>query len=339
MNVNGNGATNKVATTNNNGNGQKSLRQWVASMADQIKCALPQNITPDRMMRIAMTAISKDTKLASCTPESFMGALLTSAQLGLECNTPLGQAYLIPFWNSKKQCQETQFQLGYQGILDLCYRTGQYKTIQARIVYEGDDFEYSYGLEEKLIHVPQGKTEKPIYVYAYYQLINGAKAYEVMSWDAVMAHAKKYSQSVQKGYTSPWSTDPESMAKKTCLKRLLKYAPKTVEIAEGIAGDTAVINTQVIKEDQNVNVIKDFDYSFDKESATDAETVKPETIPQNEPVQEPPKQDKKNVVQNNVQQQTFDGMQDMELTPNEESMADAAFEGYSGKTELGTDIF
>ena len=113
MNVNGNNANAKL-----NANVAKpTLKQWVAKMSDQIKNALPANITPERMMRIALTALSKDTKLANSTPESFMGALLTSAQLGLECNTPLGQAYLIPFRN--KGVLETQFQLGYQGIKDL----------------------------------------------------------------------------------------------------------------------------------------------------------------------------------------------------------------------------
>lgn len=278
MNVNGNNANTKL-----NANVAKpTLKQWVAKMSDQIKNALPANITPERMMRIALTALSKDAKLANSTPESFMGALLTSAQLGLECNTPLGQAYLIPFRN--KGVLETQFQLGYQGLIDLCYRTGQYKKIVARIVYEGDDFDYSYGLEEKLIHRPREKTDKPIYVYGLYELKNGASAFEVMSWEAVMNHAKKYSQSVKNGYTSPWTTDPESMAKKTVLKKVLKYAPKAVEnaelIAEAVNGDSAIIKTNIIKDGNQYTVTKDFDYS--PENVIDAETKETGKIEQKE---------------------------------------------------------
>ena len=249
MKIDGSDATKQVATQQG-----KSLKDFIQKMSLQIKNALPANITPERMMRIAMTAISKDSKLANSTPESFMGALLTSAQLGLECNTPLGQAYLIPFYNGKAQRMETQFQLGYQGLLDLCYRTGQYKTIQARIVYRGDDFNYSYGLDETLNHKPQGISKDPIFVYAYYCLANGAKAFEVMSWDDVMQHANKYSQSANSNY-SPWKTDPESMAKKTVLKKVLKYAPKTVEIAESIENDTSIINTKIIS-DGSVQFIK-----------------------------------------------------------------------------------
>lgn len=259
MKTNGQDANNKLATKE-----QQSLKSWVVKMADQVKCALPANITPDRMVRIALTAISKDSKLANSTPDSFLGALLTSAQLGLECNTPLGQAYLIPFYNGKLQRLETQFQLGYQGLLDLCYRTNQYKTIQARVVYDGDFFEYSYGLDEKLVHKPSGDQKNPIYVYAYYQLTNGAKAFEVMSWDSIMEHAKKYSQSSNSSF-SPWKTDPESMAKKTVLKKVLKYAPKAVEaatvIAEAISSDSAVINTSIIKDGNDTTIVKDVDYT------------------------------------------------------------------------------
>lgn len=237
MKVDGSDMANKQAVTQ--AKQPQTLQQWVVRMSDQIKNALPSNITPERMSRIALTALSRDSKLASCTPQSFLGALLTSAQLGLECNTPLGQAYLLPYKN--KGVLEAQFQLGYQGLIDLCYRTGQYKRIVSRVVYEGDVFDYSYGTEERLEHKPMNKSDKPIAVYGLYELKNGACAFEVMTWDAVIAHSKKYSQAVKSGWTSPWKTDPEAMAKKTVLKKVLKYAPKTVEVAQAVAGDSAII--------------------------------------------------------------------------------------------------
>lgn len=282
MNVNGNNVQTKLAQVNTS---KPTLKQWVAKMSDQIKNALPANITPERMMRIALTALSKDVRLANSTPESFMGALLTSAQLGLECNTPLGQAYLIPYKN--KGVLETQFQLGYQGLIDLCYRTGQYKKIVARIVYEGDDFDYSYGLDERLIHRPSEKSNKPIYVYGLYELRNGASAFEVMSWESVMNHARKYSQSVKSGHTSPWTTDPESMAKKTALKKVLKYAPKAVEnaelLAEAVNGDSAIIKTNIIKDGNEYTFTKDFDYS--PENIEDADVKEPKKIEPTQSVQ------------------------------------------------------
>ncbi len=278
MKANGTDAGKKLANANNGA--KPTLKQWVIQMSDQLRNALPANITPERMSRIALTALSKDSKLAESTPQSFMGALLTSAQLGLECNTPLGQAYLIPFWNKKAGYIETQFQIGYQGTIDLCYRTGQYKKIIARIVYEGDEFDYSYGLEEKLMHRPHEKTDKPIYVYALYELCNGASAFEVMSWEAVQRHAKKYSQSVKSGFSSPWTTDPESMAKKTVLKKVLKYAPKTVEVAEAVNSDSAVINAKIIQDGNDFTFTKDIEFVENEESKVNA-------LPQNEQQESP----------------------------------------------------
>lgn len=258
MNVNGCGGKAKGVQN------AQSLRAFIARMSDQIKTALPANFTPERMTRIALTAISRDEKLAMSTPDSFMGALLTAAQLGLECNTPLGQAYLIPYWSSRRQCYETQFQMGYQGLLDLCYRTGQYKNITARIVYEGDIFDFSYGFDNNLIHKPQGKSDKPVFVYGLYETKNGARQFEVMSWKEVMEFKTKYSKAASGGKSSPWDTDPESMAKKTVLKRVLKTAPKSVEngnlVAEAVSGDSGIIR---LNEHSKNEIIKDIDYTPD----------------------------------------------------------------------------
>lgn len=250
-----------------------TLKQWLTSevMTKQIAMALPANVTPERMTRIALTALSKNEMLSQSTPQSFMGALLTSAQLGLECNTPLGQAYLIPYKNNKAGVIETQFQLGYQGELDLCYRTKLYKTIQARIVYEGDEFEYSYGFNETLKHIPHEKSNKPVYVYAYYELISGGRAFEVMSWEEVIKFSQQYSQSVKYQKSSPWTSDPESMAKKTVLKKVMKYAPKTVEIAEAISSDSAVLRA---------NVINDSGKSFIDVVTTPTESEQEESVEQ-----------------------------------------------------------
>lgn len=85
---------------------------WIQGYSKQIEKALPSVMTPERFMRIAMTAVTQNPQLGECTPGSFIGALLTAAQLGLEPNTPLGQAYLIPFYNGKTRTLDCQFQLG-----------------------------------------------------------------------------------------------------------------------------------------------------------------------------------------------------------------------------------
>ena len=90
-----------------------TMQQYIKQMQGEIKKALPAVMTPERFSRIVLSALSTNPKLAETTPQSFLGAMMTAAQLGVEPNTPLGQAYLIPFWNSKARALECQFQLGY----------------------------------------------------------------------------------------------------------------------------------------------------------------------------------------------------------------------------------
>lgn len=195
----------------------QTIRDYVKVMEGQFAKALPKVMTPERFTRIALSALSNTPKLMECDRNSFLGALMNAAQLGLEPNTPLGQAYLIPYG---KQCQ---FQIGYKGLLDLCYRSGDVASVQAQVVYENDKFEYALGLEPKLVHVPaienRGKSK---FVYAVLKLKNGGYVFEVMSMDDVKTHAEKYSKAFNNG---PWKTNFDEMAKKTVLKRVLKYAP------------------------------------------------------------------------------------------------------------------
>ena len=107
-------------------------------------------ITPERFTRIVTSALSSTPQLAETTPQSFLGAMMTAAQLGMEPNTPLGQAYLIPYKNKGRL--ECQFQLGYRGMVELAYRSGEVTIIQAHAVHENDEFEYSFGLEPSLNH-------------------------------------------------------------------------------------------------------------------------------------------------------------------------------------------
>lgn len=110
-------------------------------MEGEIKKALPSVLTPERFTRITLTALSSNPRLRECTPQSFLGAMMSAAQLGLEPNSQLGQAYLIPFRNNGKGCMECQFQIGYKGMIDLFYRSSEASSLTAQVVYENDTFE------------------------------------------------------------------------------------------------------------------------------------------------------------------------------------------------------
>ena len=108
-----------------------SMQAYIKQMQGEIKKALPAVMTPERFTRIVLSALSTNPKLGQTTPQSFLAAMMTAAQLGMEPNTPLGQAYLIPFYNNKTHCSECQFQLGYKGLIDLAYRSGEVSIIRS----------------------------------------------------------------------------------------------------------------------------------------------------------------------------------------------------------------
>lgn len=236
----------------------KSIKDYINSMQGEIQKALPSVMTPERFTRIALSAVSNTPKLAECTPQSFLGAMMNAAQLGLEPNTPLGHAYLIPYG---KQCQ---FQIGYKGLLDLAHRAGT--NAAAYTVYENDEFSYTLGLHPDIKHVPAVTDRgKPIAFYATWENPEmKAYGFEVMSYEEVEAHGKKYSKTYN---NSPWQTNFEEMAKKTVLKKALKYAPLKSEFIRAVAEDESV--KEDIKEDMSEvkNTFVDVEYEV-----IDAET-------------------------------------------------------------------
>ena len=245
---------NKVVATNNGE--KKTMQMYIKSMEGEIKKALPSVITPERFTRMTLSAISTNPKLAQCTPASFLGAMMSAAQLGLEPNTPLGQAYLIPYKN--RGVDEVQFQLGYKGLIDLAYRSGEVELVQAHIVYENDEFICEYGLEPKLVHKPADSDRgEAVKVYAMFKTKSGGYGFEVMSMDDVRRHAEKYSQAYKSGF-SPWKTNFEEMAKKTVLKKVLKYAPLKSDFVKAVVQDESIKNeiSEDMYEVKNDNVFE-----------------------------------------------------------------------------------
>ena len=218
-----------------------TIQDMIRKMGGEIEKALPSVITPERFTRITLSALSTNPQLQQCTPKSFLGAMMTSAQLGMEVNTPLGQAYLIPRRNNKTGEWECQFQLGYKGLIDMAHRSSEIRDIQAHVVCKGDVFEYELGLEPKLVHKPASTDRgEPTHFYAVYHTKNGGYGFEVMSVEDVRKHAQKYSDSMKRGGFSPWQTAFEEMAKKTVLKRVLKYAPMSTEYVRAALQDETI---------------------------------------------------------------------------------------------------
>ena len=213
----------------------KTIFDLIQLSKKQFNNALPQHINTDRFVRIAITTIRLNPKLAKCNPESLIGALMVSAQLGLEPGT-LGQCYLIPFENKKAGTVECQFQIGYKGLIELLRRSGQLSDIYSYTVYENDDFNIEYGLSRTLTHKPNFDERGEIKgFYAVAILKDGAKAFEYMTKDEITKHEEKYRKGSYKN--DVWNKNFEEMAQKTVVKKLLKWLPVSVEFLEMAAKD------------------------------------------------------------------------------------------------------
>lgn len=210
-----------------------TIRDILNKQQGELARAVPRHIDPARFLRTTLTVIMQNQKLLDCTPQSIAGAMMQAGSWGLELDPGLGQAYLVPYFDRRNDRNLAQLQIGYQGMIALALRSQQVKKIMARAVYEKDTFHYSFGLEEKLEHVPSD-DENPgplVYVYAVAALEGGEKQFDVMT-KADVEKVRKRSRAADSG---PWVTDYDSMAKKTVVRRLCKYLPKSTELAQVIA--------------------------------------------------------------------------------------------------------
>jgi recombination protein RecT len=193
--------------------------------------ALPKHLTPDRFIRVACTTMMRTPKLAECDRTSFLNALLTCSQLGIE---PDGRrAHLIPFNNRKRGIMECQLIIDYKGLAELAMRSGIVANLHADKVCDGDEFEFDRGqiIRHRIdFRRPRGEA------YAFYAIArfkDGTEKCEVMTLDEVDA-IRKRSRSGQDG---PWVTDFDEMAKKTVFRRLSKWLPLSPEFRDAVEAD------------------------------------------------------------------------------------------------------
>ena len=241
---------------------EKTIVDVIKSMQTQFEIALPKHLNSDKFVRVAITTIRKNPALAKCNRESLLGALMVSAQLGLEPGI-LEQAYLIPYGN------EVQFKISYKGMIELLRRSGQLKDIYAYPVYENDEFDIVYGLNRDLIHKPNFEDRGNVKgYYAVAILKDNTKAFYYMTKKEVEQHRDKFSKSA-KSSKSPWTTDFDAMAEKTVLKKMLKYLPVSTEYLESMTKDE---NTY--KYDEKEKQVEVKDVNIVNEDIEEAEIVK-----------------------------------------------------------------
>ena len=187
--------------------------------------------------------INSNSLFEKADPLSIIQSALVATTLDLPINPSLGYAYIIPYG------VKAQFQLGYKGLIQLAQRTGQYQTISASEVREGQIKDYD---PLKGVQFDWTITDGEVIGYvAYFKLINGFEKYLYMSLKELEAHGKKYSKSYDskdkytKEYNGIWRTNFDAMAKKTVLKQLIsKFGIMSVEMQDAVVKDQQVIDKE-----------------------------------------------------------------------------------------------
>lgn len=213
-------------------------KKRVAAMLDAsknlIEKALPKHMNAERLTRVAIQSITTTPALLECYTPTLIQAVIQCSAMGLEPNTVMGHAYLVPFNNRKKGRKDVQVIVGYKGLIDLARRSGQIVSIAAHAVYSNDFFEYEYGLNEKLVHRPDIESVDRGHIVAFYAIAHmkdQGYAYEVMS-NAAVKEIMLNSQS--KGKHGPWKDHYEEMGRKTAIRRLSKFLPLSVEMVTAL---------------------------------------------------------------------------------------------------------
>lgn len=205
----------------------------------QIEMAIPEHLTADRLIRVALTAVSQSPKLQECSPLSICGAVIQAGILGLEPTSVLGECFLVPFYNKKanqgRGGQEAQLVVGYHGKIKLVANTGELLGVKAAPVHRNDEFQFDDGLEpfvsHKYHHIPD---RGPVVGYwAGAVLKSGFKSIVYMTVKEVEAHRDRFAMTKTKDgkIFGVWNDNFEAMALKTVIHKALKYLPKSVRAA------------------------------------------------------------------------------------------------------------
>lgn len=234
------------------------VQDLLTQFKGQIAMALPRHITPERMIRVALTSISQSPKLQQCDPLTICGAVVQASILGLEPSSVLGEAFLVPYKNNKridpvtkkKGVYECQLQVGYKGHIKLARNSGDIAMVDAQLVHESDDFDFEKGESPWLKHkwAKTGLRGDVIGCWAGFKTKDGVFNFEYMAREEIEEHRDRYSKSIDfntKEVIGPWIDSPEWMYKKTPLIKVLKLAPKSIQMQTAISlTETSEAGTQ-----------------------------------------------------------------------------------------------
>lgn len=230
---------------------QRQFKQIMSTDSFQaaLRATLPKHIRADRMIRVVLAAMSQSEKLQQCTQDSVLLSVMRAAACGLEPDGgPLGQAYLVPYWNGKRHAYECQFIPGYRGMIKLARNSGEVADVWAEVVYEADEFSYELGVDQKLTHKRNDDAAEPgplRYAYAVARFRDGEKKFVVLNRRQIETIKARSSSKDKEGRAvGPWVEWEAEMWKKTAVKQLCKYLPLSAETSTALAQEDTPLEAQ-----------------------------------------------------------------------------------------------
>ena len=241
------------------------IAHYLDAKSGELAKMIPKHLTLDRLLKVATIAATTTPALAKCDIPSLVAAIGQCAQMGLEPNTILGQAYLVPF-NTKRKVNgvdtwvnSVQVIVGYRGYIDLARRSGQIVSLSAHEVCANDRFDYAYGLVERLEHVPARVDRGEVVgFYSVAHLKDGGHAFEFMSVEQVEAirdQSQGWQQALKykKETNHPWHKHFVQMGRKTAIRRLMNYLPLSIELQTAMQADGSRVDAATLSDANTVD--------------------------------------------------------------------------------------
>lgn len=210
----------------------------------EVRAALPSHVDAGAFTRHAASLVAANDKLKliasggpSTDPHSILTGIMRAAALGLDLDPTLGQAWLVP--RKVKGVDTAVFQVGYQGYLELTMRTGKVRRVEVERIYSNDTFEAVKGSDAHLRFAPDWFADRGTLTgwYALVELETGGTQWIVVSLEAMEGHRDDYAPKYNGKITGPWADHFEAMADKTAFLQLVRWLPKSTEMATALSTD------------------------------------------------------------------------------------------------------
>lgn len=205
---------------------------------EALACVASKYMTSEKIMKVALLATSRNPDLFACTQASVLNAIITASEMGLDFGGASGQGYLIAYNNKNYPdgVKECKFMPGYQGFVELAYRNKQITYIDAQVVYEKDTFDYDLGSDPFVKFKPylSGERGKLLCAFALARLKDADRTKIEILPATVLEQIRNSSRAKDDG---PWKWWPSEMQRKSGIRRLWKYLPKTPEMVKAIEAD------------------------------------------------------------------------------------------------------